>query len=57
MRKSVAKFYGEDRMFDYDDFDTKVSRRFVKKRSHKQLRRQLLKILKKKYIIITIYNL
>lgn len=38
MNKSVRKFYGHHRFFDYEDFDTVKGRRVVKRRAHKRLR-------------------
>ena len=41
MKRSVKKEYEYKRSYDYADFDTKNGRKFVKKRSHKRLRKQL----------------
>lgn len=45
--KSVAKYYGHKRMFDFEDFDRMNERRFVKRRAHRRLRSQLAKETKK----------
>ena len=44
MNKSVIKLYEHKRRFDYGEaaeFKNKTLKKFVKKRSHKRLRRQL----------------
>lgn len=51
MKKSVAKYYGEDRMFDFEDFDRMnqrrvVKRRVVKRRARRRLRGQLAREMK-----------
>ncbi len=45
MNKSVRKFYRFKRGYDLEDFYN--SRDYVKKRCHKRLRKQLLKLLHK----------
>jgi hypothetical protein len=43
MNKSVKKFYGHKRMWDFEDFQTQAQKKFTKKRAHKRLRQQLKK--------------
>lgn len=43
MSKSVAKYYGADRIFDFEDFDGMLGRRCTKRRAHRRLRQQLAK--------------
>ena len=43
MQKSVKKFYGHKRMWDFEDFRTQAQKKVVKQRAHKRLRHQLQK--------------
>lgn len=47
MKKSVAKYYGEDRMFDFEDFDRMNQRRVVKRRARRRLRGQFAREMQK----------
>lgn len=40
MKKSVKKFYGYKRQFDFGEFWTMIGKRVSKKRAHKRLRKQ-----------------
>ena len=39
--RSVKKYYGDDRIYDFEEFNTMLGKRFSKKRAHKRLRKQL----------------
>ena len=43
MKKSVKKFYGHKRMWDFEDFRTQAQKKIVKSRAHRRLRHQLQK--------------
>ena len=43
MKKSVKKFYGHKRMWDFEDFQTQTQKKIVKRRAHRRLRHQLQK--------------
>jgi hypothetical protein len=43
MKKSVKKFYGHKRMWDFEEWRTQAQKKVTKHRAHKRLRHQLQK--------------
>lgn len=43
MKKSVKKFYGYKRLWDFEDAWTPIQKKIIKQRAHKRLRHQLKK--------------
>ena len=47
MKKSVRKFYGHKRMWDFEEWRTQAQKKVVKRRAHRRLRHQLQKEMQK----------